>query len=205
MSIPYAYLKNEEIPSRRPHSQELEVVNNEHGELNRKSSIFLPHLQGSEKTFFNLVSEGDIHAVQEFLSRLQTFNLNCTNFQGVSALHLAVQKNNEVMVDFLLSKKNMDVHDCALHATRNNQPKILSLILDRLKDKNPEFEFLPCVDSPEFPDNITPLMLAAQCGHYEIIHLLLERNHKINLPHRPHCFCPHECLTCNNLCYIDQN
>nr|CAD7411671.1 unnamed protein product [Timema cristinae] len=97
------------------------------------------------------------------------------------------------MVEFLLHQKRLDIRDCALHAVRENQPRILGMILDRLKETSPVLEFVGFTHSAEFPDYITPLILAAQCGHYEIIEMLLERNHSITRPHPPRCLCSQVC------------
>lgn len=98
------------------------------------------------------------------------------------------------MVEFLLKQSNLDVRDCALLAVEQNEPTILTMILDRQKEINPELEFSPCIDSTNYADNTTPLILAAKCGHYEIIGLLIDRGHIIVRPHQPRCFCKQECL-----------
>ncbi|GJQ70227.1 hypothetical protein Trydic_g22680 [Trypoxylus dichotomus] len=161
--------------------------------LQKRASILLPHLQQSEKKFFELVQANDLQAVKEFLQENHGFNINCVNFQGVSALHIAVQNRSESMVDFLLQQRDIDIGDCALHAIRDNQIKILQLLLDKLQEIAPGLEFVGVTHSSDFPDHVTPLILASQCGHFEIIQMLIERGHKIAKPHLPNCSCT-ECL-----------
>ncbi|XP_044267213.1 short transient receptor potential channel 4-like isoform X1 [Tribolium madens] len=154
-----------------------------------RPSILLPHLQDSEKRFFELVHSGDVAAVNEFLSENPGFNINCVNFQGVSGLLIAVQSRSEPMVEFLLSQQDIDIGDCVLHAIRDNQPKILELLLEKQRNTAPSLEYVGVTHSSDFPDYVTPLILAAQCGHYEIIELLIDRGHTIGKPHSPSCRC----------------
>ncbi|RZC42137.1 short transient receptor potential channel 4, partial [Asbolus verrucosus] len=154
-----------------------------------RPSVLLPHLQQSEKRFFQLVHSGDTIAVGDFLTENPGFNINCVNFQGVSALLIAVQSRSEAMVEFLLSQPNIDIGDCILHAIRDNQPKILEMLLEKQREVAPSLEFVGVTHSSDFPDYITPLILAAQCGHYEIIEMLIDRGHTISKPHSPTCRC----------------
>lgn len=157
--------------------------------LVKKSSLLLPHLAENEKKFFELVTTGNVAVVEKFFEDNANFRVNCVNFQGVSALNIAVENRNELMVDLLLKQKNIDVGDNALRAVRNNDPEILVMLLEKLQEISPGLEFVGCTHSSEFPDHITPIILACQCGHYEIIELLIDRGHRIDKPHPPDCRC----------------
>lgn len=154
-----------------------------------RPSILLPHLQESEKKFFELVVSGDVLAVKDYLDKNPDFNINCTNFQGVSALLIAVQNHMELMVEYLLSRPGIEIGDCILHAVKDNQRKILEALLKKMNEIAPSLEFVGVTHSTDFPDYVTPLILAAQCGHYEIIELLIQRGHSISKPHPPSCRC----------------
>ncbi|XP_072398576.1 short transient receptor potential channel 5-like [Diabrotica undecimpunctata] len=158
-----------------------------------RPSIVLPQLQEAEKRFFELVASGDVIAVKEYLDQNPTINVNCTNFQGVTALLVAVQGHSDAMVEFLLTQPGIDIGDCVLHAVKDNQPLILTMLLDKLSQISPSLEFVGVTHSSDFPDYVTPLILAAQCGHYEIIKTLIERGHTISKPHPPSCRCS-DCL-----------
>lgn len=93
------------------------------------------------------------------------------------------------MVELLLSTEDIDCSDTALHAIRENEPAIAIMILDKKKSKSPHLEHEAAIDSSEFPDQTTPLDVAAQYGHYELIKVLSERGHKIPKPHKPNCSC----------------
>lgn len=160
-----------------------------------RPSILLPTLHFSEKRFFELVHTGDVNAVKNFMIENPGFNINCVNFQGVSALHLAVQINSEAMVEFLLAQKDIDMGDTVLHAVRDNKMKILQMLLDKQNETSPGLEFVGVTHSSDFPDHVTPLILASQCGHYEIIEMLIQRGHVISKPHHPGCRCA-DCKAC---------
>lgn len=128
-------------------------------------------------------------AVSDFLKENPDFNINCVNFQGVSALLVAVQTRSEAMVEFLLTQPDINIGDCVLHAIRDNQPRIMEMLLDKQQLTAPSLEFVGVTHSSDFPDYVTPLILAAQCGHYEIIEKLIDRGHTISKPHSPQCRC----------------
>lgn len=163
-------------------------LNEDDDYLAPRSSILLPHLQQSEKKFFELVHSGDVLAVTDFLKENENFNINCVNFQGVSALLIAVQSKSEAMVQLLLDL-NIEIGDTILHAIRDNEPKILEMLLEKQKLIAPSLEYVGVTHSSDFPDYVTPLILAAQCGHFEIIEMLIERGHTISKPHSPTCRC----------------
>lgn len=66
------------------------------------------------------------------------------------------------MVTYLLSLSNIDVSDCILYAIRDNQPRLVLLILEKLHNVAPGLEFAGAMHSSEFPEYITPVILAAQ-------------------------------------------
>ncbi|XP_075225817.1 short transient receptor potential channel 4-like [Lycorma delicatula] len=181
------------LPDESPDRHHQNSTNNNF-RISRYYSVYLPELLVSERHFFKLVEEGDVEKVKEFLQESSMFNINCSDFQGLTALHIAMQARNDDMVDFLLQQKRLDVTDSALHAIMLDQPHNLIKILDRLKEVSPELEYTGCIYSPDFSMNMTPLILAAQCGNYEIIRILLARGHSIPRPHKPCCLCPEECL-----------
>ncbi|XP_075990902.1 short transient receptor potential channel 4-like [Anticarsia gemmatalis] len=171
-------------------SNEEEEVN----ELKPKEFIHLPKLQPKERDFLQLVSENDVEAVQQYLQENPTLNINCINFQGVSAIHIAVKNRSEAMVEFLLTFPNLEIGDSVLHAVRDNSIKILVMLLDAQLKISPGLECAGTTHSADFPVHVTPLVLAAQMGHYEIVTLLIERGHTIARPHLPNC----PCNTCRN-------
>jgi len=115
------------------------------------------------------------------------------HFQGVSALHIAVNDRNTAMVEYLLSHPDIDPGDTHLHAIRDNQVRIAVLILNKLNELTPGLEYAGVTHSPDFPDDTTPLAVAAQYGRFEMIDILRFRRHILQKPHPPSCNCDEVC------------
>ncbi|XP_076229482.1 short transient receptor potential channel 4 [Nomia melanderi] len=160
--------------------------------VKRKSSVIVTRLQKAEKEFFELVDIGNVSDVSHFLQKNSNFNINAVDFQGVTALHIAVRNRNIAMVEYLLSSPDIDPGDTHLHAIAENEPKIVNLILNKLNQLTSGLEYVGVTQSADFPDDTTPLVIAAQCGHFELIDYLRKRHHNIPRPHLPSCNC-YEC------------
>ncbi|XP_014670322.1 PREDICTED: short transient receptor potential channel 4-like [Priapulus caudatus] len=158
----------------------------------RPSFTLLPQLRNEEKEFFDLVRSGDEYSVLEFLKRSPDFNVNCQDYESNSPLHIAVYNEDVEMVELLLAR-GVQVMDCHLHAIKLGNTAIFSLLLDKIAENDPTLEFQGYLNSAEFSSGMTPLILAAQHEHYDIIKLLLDRGHKISPPHRPDCLCKKQC------------
>ncbi|XP_029161945.1 short transient receptor potential channel 5-like [Nylanderia fulva] len=170
-----------------------ETVVGTEDELGNPSDVIFPHFQELEKRFFELVTDGNIVEVRLFLEDHPDFNINATNFQGVSALHIAVNERNVAMVEYLLSHPDIDPTDTHLHAIRDNQIRITVLILNKLNELTPGLEYAGVTHSPDFPDDTIPLAVAAQYGHFEMIDMLRFRHHILQKPHPPSCNCDEVC------------
>ncbi|XP_051170888.1 short transient receptor potential channel 4-like isoform X2 [Leptopilina boulardi] len=96
---------------------------------------------------------------------------------------------NIVMVEFLLSQEDIEIGDTVLHAIRKNEHKIALMLLNKLEEISPGLERIGITESFDFPDETTPLCVAAQYGHFEIIATLLKRGHTLKKPHPPICQC----------------
>jgi len=146
--------------------------------------------EDAQRRVLSLVKTCNVPSVKALLDEYGAgFDLNCKNYQGMTGLNLAIEANCEQMVDLLLSRPGLDIGDSLMHAIRENAYAIVIKLLDILQTDRPETVQLGYERSTEFPQYLTPLMLAAQCGHFTIISLLLKRGHTIQIPHKPQCLC----------------
>ncbi|XP_061938714.1 short transient receptor potential channel 4-like [Apis cerana] len=157
--------------------------------VRRESAVIIPHLQQLEKDFFELVGYGNVADVKDFLETHPDFNINVMDFQGVTALHIAVRDRNLPMVEYLLTHPYIDPGDAHLHAIRDGEIRITQVILNKLNQLSPGLEYAGVTQSADFPDETTPLTVAAQYGQFEMINFLRNRLHMLPKPHPPSCNC----------------
>lgn len=82
--------------------------------------------------------------------------------------------------------KGAHIKDSLLHAIKAGNMESVQILLSRLPKGD---EMRPIKESPVFSPYMTPLMLAAICGHRPIIEILLLRGHTISVPHLADCDC----------------
>ncbi|XP_050426703.1 short transient receptor potential channel 6-like [Adelges cooleyi] len=146
-----------------------------------------------QNKFFNMVKSCDVSSVNSMLSDHKDLDINCKNYHGMTGLNLAIEGNCEPIIDMLLARPGLDIGDSLMYAIQNNRYSIVVKFLDMLQETNPEKAFVGYEHSAVYPQYLTPLMLAAQCGLFRIISLLLKRGHTIAIPHKPTCVCKEVC------------
>lgn len=102
----------------------------------------------SDNIFFSSIENGDIDKVRELLKN--GTDVNSTNAEGWSALHLAVKANKPAIVKELLSNKKINM---------NPTLPVDSVFTDS--------------DTKWYADGQTPLLLAAYYGYSDIVTMLL--------------------------------
>ncbi|OEJ16050.1 hypothetical protein BFL38_11380 [Brachyspira hampsonii] len=110
-------------------------------------------LTNSNNEFFDYIEKGDINKVRELLSK--GTNVNSTNSEGWSALHLAVKSDNTLVVKELLSHKRIDMNPVLPADT---------ILIDE-ENNNGENKW--------YADGQTPLLLASYYGYADIVSMLL--------------------------------
>ncbi|XP_050426690.1 transient-receptor-potential-like protein [Adelges cooleyi] len=146
-----------------------------------------------QNKFFSMVKSCDVSSVNSMLSDHKDLDINCKNYQGMTGLNLAIESNCEPIIDLLLARPGLDIGDSLMYAIQNNRYSTVVKFLDMLKETNPDKAFVGYEHSTAFPQYLTPLMLAAQCGLFRIISLLLKRGHTIAIPHKHTCVCKEVC------------
>lgn len=91
---------------------------------------------------------------------------------------------------FLLSLPKIKIGDTILLAVVECKVELTEILLEKIRLEDSNAEFSGIEGSFAYPSYITPLILAAQCGHYSMIKMLLTRKHRIEYPHPVKCRCP---------------
>ena len=125
--------------------------------------------------------------------------LNCVDYMGRNALHLAVDSENMETVHILMEKVNWEcMEEALLHAISKGALNMVRAIVDHPKYLREEKSrrigqrdafFRRGEEKYQYPPDVTPLILAAHKNDHEIIQTLLSRGNTIEKPHAIHCKC----------------
>lgn len=161
-------------------------------------------LTAEEERFLDAAEYGNIPVVRKMLEDSRSLNVNCVDYMGQNALQLAVGNEHLEVTELLLKKENLArIGDALLLAISKGYVRIVEAILN-----HPGFAasgrltLSPCEqelqdddfyaydeDGTRFSPDITPIILAAHCHKYEVVHMLLLRGARIERPHDYFCKC----------------
>ncbi|XP_034636335.1 short transient receptor potential channel 7 isoform X7 [Trachemys scripta elegans] len=160
-----------------------------------------------EERFLDSAEYGNIPVVRKMLEESKTLNFNCVDYMGQNALQLAVGNEHLEVTELLLKKENLArVGDALLLAISKGYVRIVEAILNHpafaqgqrltlspLEQELRDDDFYAYdEDGTRFSHDITPIILAAHCQEYEIVHILLLKGARIERPHDYFCKC-NEC------------
>ncbi|MGH0185689.1 UNVERIFIED_CONTAM: hypothetical protein FKN15_018152, partial [Acipenser sinensis] len=163
-------------------------------------------LTAEEERFLDAAEYGNIPVVRKMLEESRTLNVNCVDYMGQTSLQLAVGNEHLEVTELLLKKDNLArIGDALLLAISKGYIRIVEAILN-----HPAFvtskrlTLSPCElqdddlysydeDGTRFSPDITPIILAAHCQKYEVVHMLLMKGARIEKPHDYFCKC-NECM-----------
>ncbi|XP_061484744.1 short transient receptor potential channel 6 isoform X2 [Rhineura floridana] len=161
-----------------------------------------------EERFLEAAEYGNIPVVRKMLEECSSLNVNCVDYMGQNALQLAVANEHLEITELLLKKENLSrVGDALLLAISKGYIRIVEAILShpafaegkRLTTSPSQSElqhddfYAYDEDGTRFSHDITPIILAAHCHEYEIVHTLLRKGARIERPHDYFC----KCSECN--------
>nr|XP_015205154.1 PREDICTED: short transient receptor potential channel 7 isoform X2 [Lepisosteus oculatus] len=164
-------------------------------------------LTAEEERFLDAAEYGNIPVVRKMLEESKTLNFNCVDYMGQNSLQLAVGNEHLEVTELLLKKDNLArVGDALLLAISKGYVRIVEAILNHpafagglrltlspLEQELRDDDFYAYdEDGTRFSHDITPVILAAHCQEYEIVHILLMKGARIEKPHDYFCKC-HEC------------
>uniref|UniRef100_A0A8C1Q464 Transient receptor potential cation channel, subfamily C, member 7b n=1 Tax=Cyprinus carpio TaxID=7962 RepID=A0A8C1Q464_CYPCA len=164
-------------------------------------------LTAEEERFLDAAEYGNIPVVRKMLEESKTLNFNCVDYMGQNALQLAVGNEHLEVTELLLKKDGMArIGDALLLAISKGYVRIveailahpafaggLRLTLSPLEQELRDDDFYAYdEDGTRFSHDVTPVILAAHCQEYEIVHILLMKGARIERPHDYFCKC-YEC------------
>ncbi|XP_016327280.1 short transient receptor potential channel 7-like [Sinocyclocheilus anshuiensis] len=161
-------------------------------------------LTAEEERFLDAAEYGNIPIVRKMLDESKTLNFNCVDYMGQNALQLAVGNEHLEVTELLLKKDGMArIGDALLLAISKGYVRIveailahpafaggLRLTLSPLEQELRDDDFYAYdEDGTRFSHDVTPVILAAHCQEYEIVHILLIKGARIERPHDYFCKC----------------
>ncbi|XP_075398806.1 short transient receptor potential channel 7 [Tenrec ecaudatus] len=161
-------------------------------------------LTAEEERFLDSAEYGNIPVVRKMLEESKTLNFNCVDYMGQNALQLAVGNEHLEVTELLLKKETLArVGDALLLAISKGYVRIVEAILNHpafaqgqrltlspLEQELRDDDFYAYdEDGTRFSHDITPIILAAHCQEYEIVHILLLKGARIERPHDYFCKC----------------
>ncbi|XP_039367960.1 short transient receptor potential channel 6 isoform X1 [Mauremys reevesii] len=157
-----------------------------------------------EERFLDAAEYGNIPVIRKTLEECTSLNVNCVDYMGQNALQLAVANEHLEITELLLKKENLSrVGDALLLAISKGYIRIVEAILNHpafaegkrlaLSPSQSEFQhddfYAYDEDGTRFSHDVTPIILAAHCHEYEIVHTLLRKGARIERPHDYFCKC----------------
>ncbi|XP_042355964.1 LOW QUALITY PROTEIN: short transient receptor potential channel 6a [Plectropomus leopardus] len=156
-----------------------------------------------EQRFLEAAEYGNIPEVRRMLLHVPNLNVNAVDYMGQNALQLAVANEHLEVTELLLGRADLArVGDALLLAISKGYVRITEALLchpafrdaHRLTASPAQAEMLDDFyaydeDGTRFSHDITPVILAAHCQEYEIVHTLLSKGARIDHPHDYFCGC----------------
>ncbi|XP_034971004.2 short transient receptor potential channel 6 [Zootoca vivipara] len=211
-TAPYAYYPARGAENRHALRQQTVVREKGRRLANRGPAyMFNDHstsLSIEEERFLEAAEYGNIPVVRKMLEECTSLNVNCVDYMGQNALQLAVANEHLEITELLLNKENLSrVGDALLLAISKGYVRIVEAILGhpafaegkRLATSPSQSEvqhddfYAYDEDGTRFSHDVTPIILAAHCHEYEIVHTLLRKGARIERPHDYFC----KCSECN--------
>ena len=151
---------------------------------------------------------GDVPIIRQSLEESESnLNVNCVDYMGRNALHLAVDSEAMDSIELLLDKLSFEnIEEALLHAISKGVTKTVKIMIehptymageDQVRRSGMRDPFFRTEEKSQFSPDITPLILSAHYNNHEMIQMFLSRNHTIERPHPISCQCT-DCVTKQN-------
>lgn len=128
-------------------------------------------LNETESEFFDAIKDRDIALVRSKLNdKNNPVNINAINSDGLTPLQLAAKNDNPEIIQELLDN-GADLNLALLQCVVENDPESVEVLSNYTENIG--------ISGDSY---ITPTILAAQLGHYEVLNILIEKNYLIKEP-----------------------
>lgn len=165
-------------------------------------------LTDEERVYLSAAALGDVGVIRQSFEDEETrLNVDCVDYMGRNALHLAVDSECIESIELILDKLSfVGIEEALLHAISKGATKIVRAVIEhpnymageeQAKKAGVKDPFFRMEEKSQFSPDITPLILAAHYNNHEIIQMFLSRNHTIEKPHPISCTC-NDCVTKQN-------
>ncbi|XP_077485192.1 short transient receptor potential channel 4-like [Amblyomma americanum] len=148
----------------------------------------LPELDTDELHYFELVESGKISDLAAFFTNHPKLKKDCLNCQGYTVLHVAARNKNLPMVRTLV-QSGVRLKDVLLHAVETGDLALTRFFVEELGKSDRQCETRGYSSSPTYTSDVSPVILAAQLGHWAIIRFFVKRGCTVEPPHKASCLC----------------
>lgn len=168
-------------------------------ELSEDVEMLAGSLSEDEVAFFEAVRSGKKEIVQELIN-VKHVNVNCKNYNGETALQIAIEKDAIEIMQILL-RKGAEIRSALFQAVRNNSLHCVRILV--AYDPNVRRGTGPKTlergtsakarrTTSSFDEFLTPLELAVLNGNSEIVKFLVSKGFKVDDPQSCQSFKPQD-------------
>ncbi|VDN52407.1 unnamed protein product [Dracunculus medinensis] len=156
-------------------------------------------LNPQERKFLEAAEMGDRPTLAACLEQkhILPLNINAVDCMGRTAIEIAVDNENNEIVELLLKEEDIRIGNALLCAIREGVYRTVEMLINHqsiTKDMLGEgwAAYIEGAEgtSAEYSSEISPIILAAHLNQFEILQMLLSKDARIEKPHKFSCICP---------------
>jgi len=163
-------------------------------------------IKEEDNYFVEAIRRNDVDAVKEFIDG-KLVDINCIDRTGRTGLQIAVQEKHVSMLAELLSR-GAEIGNALLDAVKIGSLECVAILVEYDKERQQSGNTVDKRISSgtgvhPHSNVLTPLVLAAQSGNFDITKFLMTQGYVIEKPHPKFC----DCTNCEELgrlgCYLN--
>uniref|UniRef100_A0A0N5APW5 ANK_REP_REGION domain-containing protein n=1 Tax=Syphacia muris TaxID=451379 RepID=A0A0N5APW5_9BILA len=155
-------------------------------------------LNPQERKFLEAAEMGDKPTLESCLEKKNTLplNINAVDSMGRTAIEIAVDNENNEIVELLLQQPDIRIGNALLCAIREGVYKTVEMLVNHSSITKTMLgegwaDYIESCEttSAEYSSDISPVILAAHLNQFEILQMLLSKDATIEKPHKHSCQC----------------